>query len=59
MDNPITKFENWWQEALINSPLQQQSAVCVSTIDEDGFPSGRFVDLKSASEKGFVFLHIP
>lgn len=55
MDNPISKFESWWQEALADSPLQQKSAVCVSTIDEHGFPTGRFVDLKSVSEDGFVF----
>lgn len=55
MDNPISKFESWWQEALADSPLQQKSAVCVSTIDENGFPVGRFVDLKSVSDAGFVF----
>jgi len=55
MDNPIIKFESWWKEALANSPLQQRSAVCVSTIDENGFPSGRFVDLKAVSDSGFVF----
>ncbi|MEO3680601.1 pyridoxal 5'-phosphate synthase [Rheinheimera sp. FR7-31] len=55
MDNPISKFESWWQEALANSQLQQQSAVCVSTIDENGFPAGRFVDLKSVSDSGFIF----
>jgi pyridoxamine 5'-phosphate oxidase len=55
MDKPIIKFESWWKEALANSPLQQRSAVCVSTIDENGFPSGRFVDLKAVSDSGFVF----
>jgi pyridoxamine 5'-phosphate oxidase len=55
MDNPIIKFQQWWQEALANSPLNQKSAVCVSTIDEHGFPSARFVDLKSANETGFTF----
>jgi pyridoxamine 5'-phosphate oxidase len=55
MNNPIDKFKTWWQEALAESPLQQKSAVCVSTIDEQGFPAGRFVDLKSVSENGFVF----
>lgn len=55
MDNPISKFKTWWQEALADSPLQQKSAVCVSTIDENGFPTGRFVDLKSVSDSGFVF----
>lgn len=55
MDNPISQFESWWKEALTDSPLQQKSAVCVSTIDGNGFPAGRFVDLKSVSEAGFVF----
>lgn len=55
MDNPFCKFETWWKEALTNSVLQQKSAVCVSTIDENGFPASRFVDLKSVSDVGFVF----
>lgn len=55
MESPVGKFERWWQEALADSPLKQKSAVCVSTIDEEGFPTGRFVDLKSVSERGFVF----
>lgn len=55
MDNPIEKFQQWWKQALLDSPLQQKSAICISTIDEDGFPSGRFVDLKFVDEEGFVF----
>jgi len=55
MDSPISKFDGWWQKALADSPLQEKSAVCVSTINEHGFPTGRFVDLKSVSERGFVF----
>lgn len=52
MENPIEKFHQWWKLALANSPLQQKSAVCISTIDEDGFPNGRFVDLKSVDVDG-------
>lgn len=55
MENPIEKFQQWWKEALADSPLHQKSAVCVSTIDDNGFPSGRFVDLKSANDSGFTF----
>ena len=55
MDNPISKFKVWWQEALSDSSLNQKSAVCISTIDENGFPSGRFVELKEVSDEGFVF----
>ncbi|KZN45438.1 pyridoxine/pyridoxamine 5'-phosphate oxidase [Pseudoalteromonas luteoviolacea] len=55
MDNPISKFKVWWQDSQANSPLNQKNAVCVSTLDEGGFPSGRFVDLKAVSDEGFVF----
>ncbi|MCH8552184.1 MAG: pyridoxamine 5'-phosphate oxidase [Natronospirillum sp.] len=55
MEHPISKFKKWWQAALNDSPLKQKSAVCVSTIDQDGFPSGRFVDLKTVDEEGFTF----
>jgi pyridoxamine 5'-phosphate oxidase len=55
MHNPIAKFTSWWQAALADSPLQQPGAVCISTIDEHGFPAGRFVDLKAVSADGLVF----
>lgn len=55
MHNPLEKFQYWWQAVLLDSPLQQKSAVCVSTIDADGFPSARFVDLKAVNENGFIF----
>ena len=55
MENPIEKFQQWWNQALMNSALQQKNAVCISTIDENGFPSGRFVDLKAVDENGFTF----
>lgn len=55
MDNPIDQFNRWWQAAMAASPLQQPGAVCISTIDEQGFPAGRFVDLKLVNQDGFVF----
>ncbi len=55
IEAPIEKFNQWWQQALKDSPLKQKSAVCVSTIDAQGFPQARFVDLKSASNDGFTF----
>ena len=51
----MEKFKDWWQTALADSPLQQKSPVCVSTIDEHGYPAGRFVDLKELNDEGFVF----
>ena len=55
MDCPITKFNVIWKKALQDSPLKQKSAVCISTIDANGFPQSRFVDLKSADNNGFIF----
>jgi pyridoxamine 5'-phosphate oxidase len=53
--DPIKQFKTWWQLASNDSPLKQKSAACVSTINEDGYPDGRFVDLKEVDNKGFVF----
>jgi pyridoxamine 5'-phosphate oxidase len=55
MKNPFEQFNLWWKNALADSPLKQKSAVCISTIDQHGFPSGRFVDLKEVNETGFIF----
>lgn len=54
-EDPIEKFNQWWRQAIADSPLKQKSAVCVSTVNPDGFPTGRFLDLKAADERGFVF----
>lgn len=53
--DPILQFSSWWQNAIEDSPLNQKSAVCISTINSSGYPDGRFVDLKQVDENGFVF----
>jgi len=55
MSNPIIKFKSCWEKAKSNSTLKHPSAVCVTTIDEHGFPAGRFVDLKAVDDIGFIF----
>jgi pyridoxamine 5'-phosphate oxidase len=55
MENPLEKFNLWWTEALLTSPLKQKNAVCISTIDSNGYPAGRFVDLKEVNQEGFIF----
>ncbi|MDF2176915.1 pyridoxamine 5'-phosphate oxidase [Aliiglaciecola sp. CAU 1673] len=55
LQDPIQQFNQWWQAAVKDSPLRQKSAVCISTINKDGFPSGRYVDLKAVDKEGFVF----
>ena len=51
----INKFQDWWRQAKGDQSLKHKGAVCVSTIDEFGFPNARFVDLKAATEEGFTF----
>jgi len=55
MIDPIEKFNRWWDLAKVNSPLKQKNAICLSTINQSGYPSARFVDLKKASNEGFIF----
>ncbi|MFT4937720.1 MAG: pyridoxamine 5'-phosphate oxidase [Paraglaciecola sp.] len=55
MEHPLIKFKLWWEKAIAKTSLQQKSAVCISTINQDGFPEGRFVDLKEVNDDGFVF----
>ena len=53
--NPFEVFGDWYDEAQEASPLRHRGAVCVSTVDPEGLPEGRFVDLKTFSDAGFVF----
>lgn len=51
----VNKIFKIWETSKVNSPLNQKSAVCVSTIDSAGFPQSRFVDLKEINQSGFFF----
>lgn len=51
----IGKFQDWWSQAKADPSLKHKGAMCVSTIDEFGFPNARFVDLKAATDDGFTF----
>lgn len=53
--DPIALFREWYDSARDTSLLKHRGAVCLSTVDQEGFPDGRFVDLKTFSESGFVF----
>jgi pyridoxamine 5'-phosphate oxidase len=52
---PFETFREWYSAAQESSPLKHRGAVCVSTVDAQGMPDGRVVDLKACSEAGFVF----
>ncbi|MGC3981653.1 MAG: pyridoxal 5'-phosphate synthase [Steroidobacteraceae bacterium] len=55
MHSPIDVFKTVWCGAKKEGTLKHRNAVCVSTVDVDGYPSSRFVDLKEVDEAGFVF----
>ena len=55
MENPIDLFRLWYQSARKSTQTNYPGAVCLSTVDEQGAPDARFVDLKEVTEGGFVF----
>jgi pyridoxamine 5'-phosphate oxidase len=55
MNDPMALFGEWLSKARGASPLRYPSAMCVSTVDGDGVPDARFVDLKEVTPEGFVF----
>ena len=52
--NPISQFENWWQQAL-ESDIEEVNAMTLATVNANGKPSARIVLLKGFDENGFVF----
>lgn len=52
--NPIEQFEKWFQEAM-SSSIPEPNALTLSTVSEDGRPSGRIVLLKGVEKGKFVF----
>ncbi len=53
--NPLEQFAVWFQEAKNNPEIKLPDAMCLSTVDEKGFPDARMVLLKGFDESGFVF----
>jgi pyridoxamine 5'-phosphate oxidase len=52
-DDPIALFSTLYERA--RRTLPEADAMVLSTVDADGRPSGRFVLLKEADVRGFVF----
>lgn len=51
---PFSLFKMWFDEA-VQSKVLEPNAMCLSTVDKNGRPSGRFVLLKGLDDRGFVF----
>jgi len=52
--NPFEQFAHWLQEA-ISAQVVEPTAMCLSTVGEDGRPSSRIVLLRGQDERGFCF----
>jgi len=52
--NPLTQFVRWFDEAL-KSDVDEPNAFTLSTVSEDGRPSGRIVLLKGVENGKFIF----
>lgn len=53
--DPFRQFERWYEAARDHAAIDLPDATCLSTVDPRGFPSGRFVLVKSWDHEGFVF----
>ena len=52
--NPFIQFTKWY-ESILNSNLNEPTAMMLSTADVNGNPSARIVLLKEIDDGGFVF----
>lgn len=52
--NPISQFEEWFNEAL-HSEIEDVNSMTLSTVSPEGRPSGRVVLLKGIENNEFVF----
>ena len=53
-DNPLKQFDLWMGDA-IKEGIKEPNAMCLSTVDDQGFPDGRIVLLKGYDEEGYIF----
>ncbi len=53
--DPLSKFEDWYNEELSKSEATIPSACCLSTIGLDGYPNARYISFKSILDDSFIF----
>jgi len=53
--DPIAQFERWFSFAKRSKKVLDPTAVCLSTLDAQGYPDARWVLLKEFDARGFVF----
>ncbi len=52
---PFEKFSSWFEEAKATKNIVEPTAMCISTVGENGCPSSRMILLKKYDERGFCF----
>jgi len=52
--DPLLQFQRWFNEASENGIILPEAS-CLSTIDENDYPDGRMVLVKSFDQYGFIF----
>ncbi len=54
-ENPLNILKEMLKLSKFSSGIKHKSAVCLSTISNNGFPNSRFLDLKEVTKKGLIF----
>lgn len=54
-DEPRELFARWFREA-VDAGVPEAKAMTVATVDADGLPDARMVDLQSVDENGWTFI---
>lgn len=52
---PFGLFNQWFQDALNTPEILEPNAICLATVDKNGFPGLRYVLLKDYGPTGFTF----
>lgn len=54
-NTPFLKFSEWFKKAGDDQRIIEPSAMCLSTVGDNGQPSSRMILLKKFDERGFCF----
>lgn len=54
-DSPHEQFNRWFQQSVESDLIKDPTAMTLSTVSPDGYPTGRTVLLKGHDEAGFRF----
>ena len=53
--DPLVQFDRWFVVACERGGVEMPEAVCLATVDDEGYPDARMVLLKERDAEGFVF----